>query len=256
MGFHIEPVSPALGAEVHGIDLSESLSAGQYRELRSALVQHQVLFFRNQSLDPGSHSRFARRFGEVECHEAYPHAEGFPEVTVMDWGPDNRSKIDSWHSDLTFRSAPPLGSILYCALSPKLGGDTLWASLSAAYEALPDRWKSFLSGLHAVHDLAWGFKETRTVVGGHERMRPMLDMYPPQQHPVVVKHPESGVLGLYVNPVFTTHIAGMSPIESRYVLGYLYEHIAQPEFSCRFRWESGSVAFWDNRMTQHRPVND
>jgi taurine dioxygenase len=256
MNMKVTPISLALGAEVRGIDLASPLTPEEISEVRAALLQYQVLFFREQALTPASHSRCARYFGSVECHQAYPHAEGYPEVTVMDWGPENRSKIDSWHADLTFRSAPPLGSILHCAICPEIGGDTLWASMSAAYEGLSDRWKRFLGGLEAVHDLAWGFKDTRSEDGGHEKLRPMLDTYPPVRHPVVVEHPESGRLGLYVNSVFTTHIVGMSPLESRYVLGYLYEHIAQQEFSCRFRWEKNSVAFWDNRITQHRPVND
>ncbi|MEL6177700.1 MAG: TauD/TfdA family dioxygenase, partial [Myxococcota bacterium] len=165
-------------------------------------------------------------------------------------------KIDSWHTDMTFLQEPPLGSILHGVIIPPTGGDTMWASLSAAYNALSPAMQALLDGLEAIHDFAWGFRHSLAEPGGRERLAAMLDANPPRRHPVVRTHPESGKKGLFVNPLFTTRILGLTEPESDALLAFLYRHMVTPEFTCRFRWEPDSVAFWDNRITLHRPVND
>src|SRR5690606_10653664 len=157
---------------------------------------------------------------------------------------------------MTFRPNPPLGAILRCVIVPDTGGDTLFASMTAAWDGLPDRWQHFLEGLEALHDFTAGFKETLAEPGAYKRLEPMIAQNPPRRHPVVVRHPETGRKAIYVNSVFTTGIVGMSPMESRHVLAFLFEHCTTPEFTVRFQWAPESIAFWDNRVTQHRPIND
>lgn len=249
-------VSGALGAEVSGIDLSQPLTTEDITELTQALAENEVLFFREQPMTPEQQRRFSGYFGPLQQHRAYPHPEGVPEVTILEHTAEKPSKIEVWHADMTFRPDPPLGSILQGIVCPEVGGDTLWSSMTAAWEGLSDRWQQFLSGLTAVHDFRHGFKESLAEPGGRERLKPMLDTWPPVEHPVVRVHPVTGKPLLFVNALFTTHIQGMKPQESRAVLNFLFEHCREPQFTCRFRWEPHSVAFWDNRSTQHKPVND
>ncbi|TNE43238.1 MAG: taurine dioxygenase [Deltaproteobacteria bacterium] len=254
--FKVRPTAGALGAEVQNIDLRKSLSDEEFGQLHQALLEYQVLFFRDQDITPKQHRDLALRFGELLCHPAYPTPEGFPEVTILEHSAEKPSKIEVWHADMTFRPQPPLGSILQAKVVPARGGDTLWASMSAAYEALSPAMQSFLEGLTAVHDFKYGFKESLAEPGGYERLKQAVEDNPPQIHPVVRVHPESGRKSLFVNALFTTHIVELSAAESRAVLAYLFEHMVQPEFTCRFYWEPNSIAFWDNRITMHKPVND
>lgn len=254
--FEVQPVAGALGAEVRNIDLREPLSDSGFETLRAALLEHQVLFFREQDVNPQQHRDLAHRFGELLCHPAYPTPDGFPEVTILEHSAEKPSKIEVWHADMTFRPQPPLGSILQAKVVPQRGGDTLWASMSAAYEALSPAMQDFLSGLTAVHDFKYGFKESLAEPGGYERLKQAVEDNPPVTHPVVRVHPVSGRKSLFVNALFTTHIVELSAAESRAVLAMLFEHMVQPEFTCRFRWEPNSIAFWDNRITIHKPVND
>lgn len=254
--FEVQPVAGALGAEVRNIDLREPLSDSGFETLHAALLEHQVLFFREQDVNPQQHRDLAHRFGELLCHPAYPTPEGFPEVTILEHSAEKPSKIEVWHADMTFRPQPPLGSILQAKVVPQRGGDTLWASMSAAYEALSPAMQDFLSGLTAVHDFKYGFKESLAEPGGYERLKQAVEDNPPVTHPVVRVHPVSGRKSLFVNALFTTHIVELSAVESRAVLAMLFEHMVQPEFTCRFRWEPNSIAFWDNRITMHKPVND
>ena len=200
--------------------------------------------------------RFASYFGAPQLHEAYGNLNGYPEITILENNLANPSKIEAWHSDMTFRSCPPSGSVLHGLIIPERGGDTMFASMSAAFEGLSDKMQSFLSGLTAVHDFSYGFKESINESGGRERLSEMIQNNPPVEHPVIRTHPESGKKGIFVNSLFSAEIKGMKQKESSLLLRFLCEHLTLPEFTCRFKWEKDSVAFWDNRITQHKPVND
>lgn len=246
----------ALGGEVEGIDLCKPLDGDQLKSLNEALFEYEVLFFRDQPLKGADHARLAEYFGPPQFHEAYPHLDGFPQVTILENDRDNPSKIEMWHTDKTFRACPPMGSILHGIIIPERGGDTLFSSMSASFEALSESVQDFLSGLVAVHDFSFGFKESLAEPGGRERLSDMVRDNPPVEHPVVRVHPVSGKRGLFVNSLFTTHIKDMKPKESQMLLKFLFNHVTTPEFTCRFKWQKDSVAFWDNRITQHKPVND
>ena len=252
----LKPYSGSVGAEVRGIDLCQSLNESQFDELNKALLEHEVLFFRDQPLKPEHHADLANLFGQPQLHEAYPHVAGYPQITILENDEANPSKIEMWHTDMTFRPCPPLGSILHGLIIPEKGGDTLFASMSAAYEGLSDKMQSFLSDLTAIHDFTFGFKESLEEPGGRQRLAEMVLANPPVEHPVVRTHPISGKKGLFVNALFTVRIAEMKEKESRTLLDFLFEHMVLPEFTCRFDWRPDSVAFWDNRITQHKPVND
>lgn len=248
--------SGALGAEITGINLCEPLDAEARAQVERALLDYEVLFFRDQPMSPQSHADFADLFGAPQLHEAYDHVDGFPQLTVLENDEARPSKIEMWHTDMTFRACPPLGSILHGVVVPDKGGDTLFASMSAAYEGLSAAMGSFLSSLTAIHDFSHGFKESLAEPGGRERLADMVADNPPVEHPVVRKHPVSGKKGLFVNSLFTVAIKGMAQKESDALLQFLFDHMATPEYTCRFKWQANSVAFWDNRITQHKPVND
>lgn len=253
---HVEPYAGALGATVSDLNLTQPLSDDGLAGLRQALLDHEVLFFRDQDLSPEAHARLADYFGPPQHHEAYDHVEGYPQITILENDAERPSKIEMWHADMTFRKHPPLGSILHGVIIPAKGGDTMFASMSAAYEGLSDKMQNLLSGLTAIHDFSYGFKESLAEPGGQERLAPMVRDNPPVEHPVVRVHPESGKKSLYVNCLFTVGIKGMSEKESRALLNFLFEHMTADEFACRFKWQSHSIAFWDNRIVQHKPVND
>lgn len=246
----------ALGAEVRGIDLRQPLDDDTVHSLEAALVEHQVLFFRGQAIDHRQHLAFARRFGPIQTHPGYPHAEGFPEVTILESDRDHPSKIEKWHTDMTFRQHPPLGSILHAIVIPDGHGDTLWMSLFAALDALPANLREQLEGRLAEHSFEHGFRESLAEAGGRERLAQALLDNPPVQHPVIRTHPISGRRGLFINSLFTTRILGLEQTQSDELLALIFEHIERPEFQVRFRWQEDSIAFWDNRSTQHVPVND
>ncbi len=254
--FGVSPYSGSIGAEVTGIDLCGDIAGTQFERLNAALLEHEVLFFRDQAMEPQDHARLAALFGEPQCHEAYPHVAGYPQLTILENDKANPSKIEMWHTDMTFRPCPPLGSILHGVIVPERGGDTLFSSMSAAFEGLSGKMQSFLSGLTAVHDFRHGFKESIREPGGLERLGGMISANPPVEHPVVRTHPVSGKKGLYVNSLFTVAIKDMKDKESESLLAFLFDHAITPEYTCRFRWQVNSVAFWDNRITQHKPVND
>jgi taurine dioxygenase len=252
----VTPVSGALGGEVSHIDLDVELSEEIMQEIHQALLEYEVLFFRDQALHPEAHTRFASWFGPPQLHQAYPHVDGYPHITILENDRDNPSKIEMWHTDMTFRKNPPLGSVLHGVIVPEGRGDTAFASMSSAYEGLSGHMQDFLSGLTAIHDFAYGFKESLEEPGGRERLAEMVQDNPPVEHPVVRTHPLSGKKGLFVNSLFTRNIKGMHQRESDTLLQFLFAHMVTPEYTCRFRWQENSVAFWDNRITQHKPVND
>lgn len=253
--FRVTRIAEALGAEVEGVDLSR-VDDGAFRAIEAALAEHEVLFFRDQDLSPEAHRDFARRFGPLQTHEAYPHVDGVPELTILESDRENPSKIEKWHTDMTFRRNPPLGSILRACEVPEKGGDTLWMSLSAAYDALSAPMRDFLGGLSAEHSFAHGFRESLAEPGGPQRLASMLEANPPVVHPVVRLHPVSGRRCLFVNSLFTTRVLDLTASESEALLEFLYSHMEREDFACRFTWQKNSIAFWDNRCTQHRPIND
>ena len=211
--------------------------------------------FRNQNISHQNHLDFARHWGDVQTHPAYPTVAGFPEITVLENDPDNEPKIEQWHTDITFRPEPPLGSILRAVVVPPTGGNTEFYMI-AAYEALPAGLQQELAGLEAEHSFEFGFKESLAEPGGRERLAQAVIDNPPVRHPMVRTHPVSGRQSLFVNSLFTTHIVGMAAEESRQLLDELFNHMEKPEFRVSFQWQPNSIAFWDNRCTQHRPIND
>jgi len=251
-----QPTAGALGAEVTGIDLRRPIDDAAFDALERGLLLHQVLFFRDQAIGPEHHRALARRFGEPVAHPAYPHVDGFDEINVLESTEENPTKIDTWHTDMTFLAEPPLGSILRGRVIPAHGGDTMFASLIAAYESLSERMQRYLDGLTALHSFAHGFRHSLAEPGGWERLGEAVRANPPVSHPVVRTHPRSGRRALFVNRLFTTHIEGLREAESEAVLRFLFDHLELPEHSCRFRWQADSIAFWDNRATLHRPIND
>lgn len=252
----IKPVAGALGAEVYGLDLSQDLSEEDTLRIRKLLNTYEVIFFRDQNISPARQKALALSFGPLQTHPAYSTVEGFPEITILESTPENPTKIEAWHSDMTFREHPPLGTVLKSVITPPKGGDTLWASMTAAYEGLSFHMQTFLEGLIAVHDFAHGFRESLAEPGGKERLADAVAANPPVKHPVIRTHPETGKKVIFVNSLFTTHIEGMRPAESAAILTFLYQHVVTPEYTCRFQWQPHSIAIWDNRSTQHKPIND
>ena len=251
--FQVERLAGALGAEVHGVDLARPLDAAAKQTLHDAWMTHQVLFFRDQAITVDQHKAFARNFGELHVHPVLQQMaeQGHPEIVVLESDASRPIVADRWHSDVTFEKCPPLGSILRAVAVPAAGGDTLWASMYAAYEALSSTLQRLLSGLTALHD-GGRFR----AIAKDDAQRRDLEARQSAVHPVVRTHPVTGRKALFVNSVFTKGIVGMKPAESRALLGFLYEHVATPDFSCRFRWHKDSIAMWDNRCTQHRVLAD
>ena len=252
----ITPIAGALGAEVKGMDLGRALSSDDVLKLRKLLNEYEVIFFRDQDISPASQRALALCFGPLQTHPAYATVDGFDEITILESTPDKPTKIEAWHSDMTFRQHPPLGTVLKAVITPPKGGDTLWSSMTAAYEGLSFPMQQMLEGLNAVHDFAHGFRESLAEPGGRERLADAVAANPPVKHPVIRTHPETGKKVLFVNSLFTTHIEGLRKGESEAILSFLYQHIQTAEFTCRFSWQPHSIAIWDNRSTQHKPVND
>lgn len=255
----VRRVSGALGAEIGGVDLSQPVADATIAAIRAALVEHQVIFFRGQTLTPEQQLAFGRRFGPLNIH---PYVQGMaehPEVMEIIKEPSDRINFGGgWHSDMSFLEAPSIGSILYAVQTPDFGGDTLFASQVAAFEALSPGLKATLEGLNAVHSAGKEYSST----GASAQKRGSMVVAEAEGvageyiHPMVKVHPESGRKALYVNPAFTMRIEGWSRRESKALLDYLFEHSRYEAFTCRFRWEPGSVAFWDNRSVWHFALND
>ncbi len=248
--FQARPLTPAIGAVLEGVDLAD-IDDDLIKEIREALLKYKVVFFRDQRISRGQHIDFARRFGELEIHPATPKGQPDREVLRIAHGPDSRGVENGWHSDVTWRECPSLGSILRAIELPPVGGDTLFANMALAYERLDDETKERVTGRTAVHDIARVFARRlgKTAEELHDR-------YPPMEHPVVRTHPETGERILYVNTAFTSHIKDMDPAESEALLQRLYLSAWNPEVQCRFRWEPSSMAFWDNRACQHFAASD
>ena len=256
----VEQLSPSVGAEISGVDLAEDLSDGQISEIRSALGEHGVIFFREQDVPPASHVAFARRFGDININKYFHPVEGHPEIANVQRQPDERGATGwYWHTDHSYDQAPAMGSVFVARELPPVGGDTMFAGMAAAYDALSDGLKSVLEDLYAWHtDLVCPeVADTRLHNAFSDRLQGLADQQGSRaRHPVVIRHPISGRKVLYVNGGFTERIDGWSTAESQALLSYLYEHATQPQFTYRHRWRSGDVAFWDNRATLHCALDD
>jgi len=253
---NVKRVAGAIGAELQAINLADGIDGELAATLRALLNEHEVLFLRDQAISAADQKALAEVFGPLQTHPAYGTVEGFPEVMILESTRDNPSKIEVWHSDMTFRQHPPSVTVLRGITIPEVGGDTLFASMTAAYDGLSPGMQSYLEGLTAVHDFSHGFRESLAEPGGRERLADAVATNPPVRHPVVQTHPETGKKVLFVNALFTTHIDGLPPLESAEVLQFLWRHASLPEFTCRFSWTPDSLVLWDNRSTQHKPVND
>ncbi len=250
-------LSGGCGAEIHGVDLAR-LSNSQWDEVRHAFAEYGVVAFRDQSLTPEQHIEFARRWGRIDINRYFPAVEGHPEIAEVRKEPRQKQNIGGdWHTDHSYDEAPAMGSILLARELPEAGGDTLFASMYLAFETLSEGLKTMLRSLTAVHSSAHVFttkalaKRDADLVKGFTP-GPVGDVL----HPVVIRHPLSGREALYVNPGFTRHFEGWSREDSKPLLDYLYQHAVRPEYTCRVRWQEGSVVFWDNRATWHYAAND
>ena len=255
----VRPIAGAIGAEIHNVDVSQDLDDRTIGDIRKALLDHCVIFFRAQKLDAERHKAFTRRFGEIFIHPNYVGMGDDPEIVIVRREPGDTGYVgEDWHADTTMMPEPPMGAILYAIEVPPWGGDTLFANQYQAYEALSDGMKRMLSALRAVH--------TDRMVAGPAANRNAFRTTKVREdadwretvsaHPVVVTHPETGRKLLYVNRSYTVGFEGMTEDESRPLLGYLLDHGHRPEFTCRFRWEPGSIAFWDNRACKHLAIHD
>lgn len=253
----VRKVAAACGAEIEGVDLSQPLDDATFAAIENAFVEHQVIVFRDQKISTEDQKAFGRRFGDLTVHPFAPSSEDAPDLIVFDndantppWG------TDVWHSDETFREEPPLGTMLRALIVPEYGGDTMFASMSAAYDGLSDRMQQLLSGLEAIHD----FKPFRNLFDSdpesRQKLRVFEDRYPPAVHPVVRTHPVTGRKALFVNPQFTLGIRGMDEAESRAILELLFHQAEIPEYQYRHHWAPDTMVFWDNRSVQHYAIHD
>ncbi len=257
----VRPLAGAVGAEVLGVDLSRELSNSQFASIRQAFQDHGVIFFRDQDLRPEDHIAFAERWGKINVNRFFHPVEGYPMIAEVLKEPDQKLNIGSkWHTDHSYDQIPAMGSILYARDVPPYGGDTLFASMYNAYETLSEGMKALLGGLKAWHSSRHVFGADRYLEDDPEdygdRLGNTEAAVQDALHPVVIRHPETGRKALYVNGDFTVRFDGWTEDESKPLLHYLYQHGARPEFTCRFRWEKGSLAFWDNRATWHYAIND
>jgi taurine dioxygenase len=257
--YNLEQITPTIGAEISNIDLSQDLSEEKLDQIYQDLIDYKVIFFRNQEISPKNHIALAKSFGEIEPpHPVYPHVKDFPEIVLLENDANNPPDTDEWHTDVTFKSDPAFASILYSKIIPPSGGDTLWCSLSAIYEALPDDTKKYLETLRAVHDMGSfrnnfidddNEKSAQNVNEGFQKFGNAI-------HPMVKVHPISKNKLLYINPGFTSQIVGMNMTDSNNLLAYLFNFMNKPEFQIRFKWSANTIAIWDNRCTMHYAIGD
>ena len=256
----LKPLAGGLGCEILNVDLAGNLSNSDFAAIRQAFVDHGVIFFRDQELMPKDHISFAQRWGKININRFFTAVENHPQIAEVRKEEDQKSNIGGgWHTDHSYDEEPAMGSILYALDVPDYGGDTLFANMYLAYETLSDGLKKTLLGMRAVHSSRHVFGEN----SGHyhdddikARIGNAQAATQDSVHPVIITHPESGRHALYVNPGFTTHFEGWTENESKPLLDFLYAHAARGEHTCRFRWQKGSMAFWDNRATWHYALND
>jgi taurine dioxygenase len=249
-------VTPALGAEVSGIDLAAPLDDELRDEVIEALDTHLVLFFRDQQITPEQQLAFSKRFGEISVAPFGPKDAANPEITVLDQRAPKGEGADSWHADNTFMPEPPFASILRGETIPALGGDTCWANTYLAYEGLSAPVRDMIDGLYAVHDLTKMLSKAIEIGKSNANLHEMQDRWPPIKHPVVRTNPKNGKRSLFVNRNWTTRIDGLGERESDALLALLCDQMLVPDYQVRLRWRAGTVAFWDNRWVQHYAVPD
>jgi taurine dioxygenase len=252
------PTSGAVGAEILGIDLSSGLDDSDVDELRAAFNAYGVIFFRDQAISPEQHIAFAERFGTININRFFKAAPGYPQIAEVRKEPSQKTNIGGgWHTDHSYDQIPALGSILLAREVPQHGGDTLFASMALAYDALSDGLKRTLESLRAVHSSRHVFGAAAQYVKDSDgRLGNSDHATQDASHPVIIRHPETGRQTLYVNPAFTLRFEGWTDAESKPLLDFLYAHASRPEFQTRFAWREGSIAFWDNRATWHLAIND
>ena len=249
----VDPLTPAIGAEISGVDLSKPLADRVVAEIHDAWMQHLVIFFRDQNLTLDQHKAFGRRFGDLHIHPAAPGLDGHPEIFVVHTDKDSTfSEGNGWHSDVSCDQEPPMGSILRLHTLPATGGDTLFSNMYLVYDNLSDSMKTHLDGLTAIHEGEQIFRGRYA----HEGVDDSGMNYPRAEHPLIRTHPVTGRKSLYVNQAFTTGIKELRYTEARSLLEYLFEQVERPKYQCRFRWRENSIAMWDNRCAQHYAMWD
>ena len=255
---NVKPLSGNIGAEIDGVNLKK-ISKEQFKEIKIVFGKYGVIFFRNQNLSPEEEIIFAELWGEININRFFTNLEGYPKIALVSKEPDQKKNIGgAWHTDHTYDLEPAMGSILFAHQVPKKGGDTLFSSMYAAYETLSDGLKDTLKNMYGRHSSRHVFGTSRAERNDDTVGRIINSDKAKQDaiHPVVITHPQTGRKALFVNPTFTLGFDGWSDEESKPLLNYLYSHATKPEFTCRFKWEEGSIAFWDNRSTWHLAVND
>jgi taurine dioxygenase len=249
--FTVGPLAPTIGAEIIGVDLAQTIDDALFADVRRALLEWKVIFLRDQEIEPSDQVRFAQQWGDLEEHPFLP-AGASADVVRFEKGERMKGYENVWHSDVTWRECPALGSILCAREVPEFGGDTLFADMAAAYDDLSADERAEIDGLHAVHD----FAPTFGALLDANQMAEMRARFPEVEHPVVRTHPETGRRTLFVNAAFTTRVVGLDADESRALLARLYRQAAVPEFQCRWKWRAGDLAMWDNRAVQHYACSD
>ncbi len=256
----VQKVTPAIGAELRGVDFSGTISAEQSEEIYQALLENLVIFIRQTDIDPPAHLSFARSFGEIdEPHPLYPHVEGFENIVKLENDSGAPPDTNSWHTDLTYKAEQPFASILVARHVPPVGGDTMWSSCYAAYERLPDGMKRDLAGLEAVHDMGDfrnSFAEGRNGQSGVQRLNDGMSRFGQNIRPLIGEHPVTGTKFLNFNEAFVIHIVGLTTNDASSLKTYLANHMNKPEDQVRWRWQAGDLAMWDNRCTMHYAVAD
>ena len=255
----INKLTPNIGAELKGIDLSKTLNNSSIDSIYRSLIDNKVIFFRNQVISSKSHIDFAKNFGEIESpHPVYPHVENYKEIVLLENNKNNPPDTDIWHTDVTFKENPAFASILYSKIVPKFGGDTMWSCLTSIYQSLPTHIQNYLSSLKAVHDMG-DFRNTFTInekEGSANKLNEGFVKFGSSIHPIIKIHPITKKKFLYINPGFTNHIVGLNATDSSNLLNYLFTFMNKPEFQIRFKWTSNTIAMWDNRCTMHYAIGD
>ena len=257
--YHLNKLSPELGAEISGIDLSKDFNEEIQNKIYDDLIHYKVLFFRQQNITPKFHVEIAKSFGSIEePHPVYPHVDGYPEIVLLENDKDNPPDTDEWHTDVTFKNDPPFASVLYSKTIPEVGGDTLWSSLSKIYDALPHELKAQIENLRAIHDMG-SFRNNYMNDDNKEssiKLNKGFEEFGNAVHSVVKVHPISSEKFLYINPSFTSQIVGMTTTDSNNLLSYLFNFMCKPEFQIRFKWTPNTLVIWDNRCTMHYAIGD
>ncbi len=256
----IDPITPSIGAEITGLDFSKPIPESLYDEVYQALLQHLVIFIHGVDIGPTEHLAFAQNFGDLDDpHPLYPHVEGFENIVLLENDSGTPPDTNSWHTDLTFKAAQPFASILIARHVPETGGDTMWSSCYAAYDRLPDGMKQDLEGLEAVHDLGDfrnSFSFDKNGISGSERLSESVPRFGHNIRPLIGTHPATGCKFLNFNEAFVTHIAGLTTNDANSLKTFLANHMNKPEDQVRWRWSSGDLAMWDNRVTMHYALAD